>query len=105
MHRAFDPFSFLVVCISGWMNQDQQHFIEYPIEENRVLPERRLCTSWAGIEAAPRRQSTPFHQGQSGDTIAPLEWINTHAWLHTAKAADLQGFYCSAIDSFRHDLH
>jgi hypothetical protein len=41
MQRAFDPFSFLVVCISGWMNQDQQHLIEYLIEENRVLRERR----------------------------------------------------------------
>jgi hypothetical protein len=53
MQRAFDPFSFLVVCISGSMNQDQQHLIEYLIEENRVLRERRPCRSWAGIEAAP----------------------------------------------------
>ncbi|HZN45852.1 MAG TPA: hypothetical protein VFB56_10990, partial [Nitrospiraceae bacterium] len=59
----FDPFSFLVVCISGSMNQDQQQLIEYLIEENRVLRERRPCTSWAGIEAAPRRQSTIFSPG------------------------------------------
>jgi len=40
MQRAFDPFSFLVVCISGWMNQHQQHVIEYLTEENRVLREQ-----------------------------------------------------------------
>jgi putative transposase len=32
-----DPFSFLVVSLSGWMNQRQQNVIHYLIEENRVL--------------------------------------------------------------------
>src|SRR5262249_23571594 len=40
MHTVFDPFSFLVVCIAGWMNQHQQHVIDYLIEENRVLREQ-----------------------------------------------------------------
>jgi len=35
-----DPFSFLVVCIAGWMNQHQQHVIEYLIEENHVFREQ-----------------------------------------------------------------
>jgi putative transposase len=40
MHTVFDPFSFLVVDIAGWMNQLQQQVIEYLIEENRVLREQ-----------------------------------------------------------------
>src|SRR5262252_3532519 len=37
MRVAFDPFSFLVTSLAGWMNQHQQHIIEYLVEENRVL--------------------------------------------------------------------
>ena len=40
MRAGLDPFSFLVVCIAGWMNQRQHHVIEYLIEENRVLREQ-----------------------------------------------------------------
>src|SRR5882762_3752262 len=40
MHAALDPFSFVVISIAGWMNQHQQHVIEYLIEENRVLREQ-----------------------------------------------------------------
>jgi hypothetical protein len=24
-----NPFSFLITCVAGWMNQRQQHIIEY----------------------------------------------------------------------------
>jgi len=40
MHARFDPFSFLVVSLAGWINQRQQHVIEYLMEENRVLREQ-----------------------------------------------------------------
>ena len=40
MHALTDPFSFLVVCLAGWMNQHQQHVIHYLMEENRVLREQ-----------------------------------------------------------------
>ena len=40
MRAGMDPFSFLVISIAGWMNQRQQHVIEYLIEENRVLREQ-----------------------------------------------------------------
>src|SRR5213594_742144 len=40
MRKAFDPFSFLVTSIAGWMNQHQHHVINYLIEENRVLREQ-----------------------------------------------------------------
>jgi hypothetical protein len=37
MRTGIDPFSFLVNCIAGWMNQHQHDIINYLIEENRVL--------------------------------------------------------------------
>src|SRR6266496_6657825 len=40
MHALLDPFSFLVVALAGWMNQQQQHVIYYLMEENRVLREQ-----------------------------------------------------------------
>jgi len=40
MHVALDPFTFLIVSISGWMNQHQHQVIEYLVEENRVLREQ-----------------------------------------------------------------
>src|SRR5215510_13226828 len=40
MRVAFDPFSFLVTSLAGWMNQHQQHIIEFLREENRVLREQ-----------------------------------------------------------------
>jgi putative transposase len=40
MHAIFDPFSFFLVSIAGWMNQHQQHVIEYLMEENQVLREQ-----------------------------------------------------------------
>ena len=40
MRGILDPFSFVVISIAGWMNQHQQHVIEYLIEENRVLREQ-----------------------------------------------------------------
>src|SRR2546425_4023216 len=40
MRATFDPFSFVVISIAGWMNQHQQHVIDYLIEENRVLREQ-----------------------------------------------------------------
>src|SRR3989475_6519401 len=35
-----EPFSFVEISIAGWMNQHQQHVIDYLIEENRVLREQ-----------------------------------------------------------------
>jgi putative transposase len=40
MRTAFDPFSFLVTSIAGWINQHQHDVINYLIEENRVLREQ-----------------------------------------------------------------
>ena len=40
MPRSLDPFQFLVIAVSGWMNQRQRETIEYLKEENRVLREQ-----------------------------------------------------------------
>ena len=40
MSRMLDPLQFLVIAISGWMNQRQLQVIEYLREENRVLREQ-----------------------------------------------------------------
>lgn len=40
MEKALNPFQFVVILLAGWMNQRQQHAIEYLREENRVLREQ-----------------------------------------------------------------
>ncbi len=37
MPKTLDPFRFLLLTVAGWMNQRQQHAIEYLREENRIL--------------------------------------------------------------------
>lgn len=38
MTRSLDPFRFVLIAVSGWMNQQQLELIDYLREENRVLP-------------------------------------------------------------------
>src|SRR3954464_10256526 len=40
MSRVLNPFQFLLIAVSGWMNQYQLLIIEYLREENRVLREQ-----------------------------------------------------------------
>src|SRR5918993_2390284 len=40
MQLVLDPFRFVLISIAGWMNQRQQHAIDYLREENRVLREQ-----------------------------------------------------------------
>ena len=37
MNRAVQPWEFLLIILSGWVNHHQQRVIDYPIEENHVL--------------------------------------------------------------------
>src|SRR5438128_8251014 len=39
MQTGLDPFRFVIIAVAGWMNQHQQHSIDYLLEENRVLRE------------------------------------------------------------------
>jgi hypothetical protein len=38
--KGLDPFWFLLIVVSGWMNQRQLQVIDYLREENRVLREQ-----------------------------------------------------------------
>ena len=40
MPWTLDPFRFLLIALSGWMNQRQLQMIDYLREENRVLREQ-----------------------------------------------------------------
>src|SRR5262244_3232797 len=40
MRAILDPFSFVVISFAGWMNQHQQHVIEFLREENRLRREQ-----------------------------------------------------------------
>ena len=40
MRLTFDPFRLLLICLAGWLNQQQQDAIDYLQEENRVLREQ-----------------------------------------------------------------
>ena len=51
MRAILDPFSFVVISIAGWMNQHQQHVIEYLSEEK--LPPRS-----PNLNAYPRLRTT-----------------------------------------------
>src|SRR4051812_12204170 len=38
--RILDPFRFLLIAVSGWMNQQQRQVIDYLREENQILREQ-----------------------------------------------------------------
>jgi hypothetical protein len=40
MMKSLDPFRFLLIAVSGWMNEQQLQLIHYLREENRVLREQ-----------------------------------------------------------------
>src|SRR5206468_6414595 len=40
MRTVLDPFRFMLIAVSGWMNQRQLQVIDYLREENRVLREQ-----------------------------------------------------------------
>ena len=40
MRKSLDPFRFLLIVLSGWMNRQQLQLIDYLREENRVLREQ-----------------------------------------------------------------
>ena len=40
MKRPISPQLFLLSCLAGWLNREQQRVLEYLREENRVLREQ-----------------------------------------------------------------
>ena len=53
--QILDPFRFLLLAVSGWMNQHQLPVMEYLREENRVLREQRGDRRWRFHDDQRRR--------------------------------------------------
>jgi len=103
MRTAFDPFSFLVTSIAGWMNEHQHHVIDYLMEENRVLREqignRRLRfsddqpqTGSEGEKSGPEDFGPGGDDRHPGDAVGLAPKVNcqeirrkrqTHCWKTT----------------------
>jgi hypothetical protein len=62
MPRTLGPFRFLLIAVAGWMNQPQQHAIEYLQEEKRILREQP-GKSAASPHGRPASQSGGQSQG------------------------------------------
>jgi hypothetical protein len=56
MVSGLDPLSFLLMSFAGWINQRQQHVIEYLVEENRVLRESRAGRG-ARVKPVPKTEA------------------------------------------------
>jgi hypothetical protein len=47
MNASIQPLQLLLVSVAGWMDRRQQEFIEYIVEENRVIKEQALLAAQA----------------------------------------------------------
>ena len=81
MRTALDPFSFLVTCIAGLMNQHQHYdVINYLIEENRVLREQIGNRRWRFTDDQRRRLAVKAKTlgrkilAQVGSVAKPAVW-------------------------------
>jgi hypothetical protein len=56
MLKLIDPFRFVLISLSGWMNQHHLQMIDYLREENRVLKEQLGCApnNWLRINNIPK---------------------------------------------------
>jgi hypothetical protein len=54
--RVLDPFRFLLIAVSGWMNHRQLQVIEYLREENRVFRDPARATGFR-LSVPGRRRS------------------------------------------------
>jgi transposase InsO family protein len=73
---VFDPFRFVVISIAGWMNQQQQHAIEYLREENKVLREQ-LGGRRLRFTDEQRRQLAAKAKGLSRRVLAQIATLVT----------------------------
>src|SRR5215472_7078285 len=67
MTRLLDPFRFVVIALSGWMNGRQLLLIDYLREENRVLREQLGPCPGGSVQNDDERctRSTPMAVSRS----------------------------------------
>jgi hypothetical protein len=76
MLKAMDPFRFVLIALSGWMNQRQLQVIDYLREENRVLREQ-LGDRRLRLNDAQRRRLAAKAQGLGRKILAQVATIVT----------------------------
>jgi hypothetical protein len=76
MSRVLNPFQFLLIAVSGWMNQHQLLIIEYLREENRVLREQ-FGDRHPRLNDDQRRRLAARAKGLGRDLLAEVASIIT----------------------------
>src|SRR3954462_1894821 len=76
MPTLLDPFRFVLIAVSGWMNQRQLQMIEYLREENRVLREQ-LGERRLRLTDDQRRRLAARAKGLGRKVLAELATIVT----------------------------
>ena len=76
MPKLLDPFRFVLIAVSGWMNQRQLQVIDYLREENRVLREQ-LGGRRLQLNDDQRRRLASRAKGLGRKTLAEVATIVT----------------------------
>ena len=84
-----DPVRFILICLAGWLNNNQQEVIDYLREEVRVLREQ----AWTQTIAIYGRAAEPVGEKSQEDQIWKAQGNGDDRY-----SADLVGL-ASAIDS------
>jgi len=80
MTKSLDPFRFLLMAVSGWMNRQQMELIDYPREENRVLREQ-LAERRLRFNDDQRRRLAVWAKGLGSKVLREMATIVTSETL------------------------
>ena len=72
-----NPLAFILLCLAGWMNRNQQDVIEYLQEERRVLKE--LLGKKTRFNDDQRRRLAG-----TGKRLGRRRWIDLRVWSRLA---------------------
>src|SRR5688572_7632047 len=92
MQHALNPFRFVVTAVAGWMNQQQQHAIDYLREENRVLRE----------QLGGRRLR--FTDDQRRRFAAKASWSAVEYWMTLPTLLHLIHYWPGTADSLHRSM-
>ena len=94
MSALLNPLSFVVSCLSGWLNQHQQHVIDYLTEENRILREQlggrrlRFCDEQRRRLATRAKELSRSVLAQVATIVTPVTLL---AWYRKLIASKYDG--------------